>query len=488
MADTDHQQRRETGSGVRRFFRLPLPWRIRTTSDWKRDLEHAREWTDRTWDVLRPRTLDRETLRSALTGTGRPEPTVTPEHRARLETRLADMRMVAATVFACHLILCIVLIRSADSLFTMAGALAAASVSPALLALWVRQDWALERLRRGEPVGLAGYVRRIPTRCAGLFRRPGRSSAHRCVALLAAILPLAGCGTGPWPASDTLGTDALELWLARETRLHQVAWPMLQGHAVHCTPRTRAAGLKVAVSADLPPALAPLLAARFGAEDALIVIAVARYAPADGRIRPGDVIRAVDGVPVTPSAPERTDLLSGEERPETARDVFAQAMQAAGRTAAITVVRDRRAQTHHVSTRQVCAWQVRLAPSDLLTAWADRSGITVTTGMMRHAERDDDLALVIAHEMAHKTVHDTTRAGRWPGLSPRTRAGLERRADWLGVMIAAAAGYDMSGAVQFWRRLNAERARRPDPQAAARASTIGAAVARLDELRRRRGR
>jgi len=44
----------------------------------------------------------------------------------------------------------------------------------------------------------------------------------------------------------------------------------------------------------------------------------------------------------------------------------------------------------------------------------------------------------------------------------------------------------MSGAARFWRRLNAERARRPDPQAAVRALTIEAAVARLDELRGRR--
>ncbi|MCY4592604.1 MAG: M48 family metalloprotease [Alphaproteobacteria bacterium] len=469
--------------GARRFFRLSLPWRIRADADWQRDLDQARAWSERTWDVLRPRTVDRETMRGALTGEGRAERPIGPDERGRLEARLVDMRTVAGTVFVCHLVLCGALIAAADSLFSLAGAWAAASASPALLALWLRQDWALQRLRSGKPIGLAGVIASVPGRLAGLL---GRERRPPHLVLLAALLTLAGCTLPPasWSPRDTLGADALELWMARERRLHQVAWPLL-GQAAHCQARTRSVGLKVAEAGDLPPALAPLLTARAGA-DALTVIAVARFAPADGRLVPGDVIVAVDGVAVSPGATGHTDPRTGEERGEGARDVFARTMQQAGLTAAITVMRGNGMQTHHISTQQVCAWQIRLAPSDALTAWADRSGITITTGMMRYAESDDDLALVLAHEIAHTVIDDNARASRWPGLSRSARADLERRADWLGVMIAAAGGYDMSGAARFWRRLNAERARRPDPQAAVRALTIEAAVARLDELRGRR--
>ncbi len=71
--------------------------------------------------------------------------------------------------------------------------------------------------------------------------------------------------------------------------------------------------------------------------------------------------------------------------------------------------------------------------------------VSVSTALARYAASDEDLALVIGHEMAHNVLrHSEKRAGR-----PRSR---ERAADHAGLYLTARAGYDIGGADAFWRR------------------------------------
>lgn len=75
----------------------------------------------------------------------------------------------------------------------------------------------------------------------------------------------------------------------------------------------------------------------------------------------------------------------------------------------------------------------------------DHAGISV--GMIRFVESDDELAAVIAHELAHRIL------GGRDGSYPKN----EVRADEIGLYLAARAGFDETAATSFWERFALEK-------------------------------
>ncbi len=139
-----------------------------------------------------------------------------------------------------------------------------------------------------------------------------------------------------------------------------------------------------------------------------------------------------------------------------------------------------------VAAVQVCDMPINIMENSEINAFADGSQIFVTTGMMRFLE-DDELALVIGHEMAHNTLGHLTRSrtnqiiGGFAGLlldvvaaaagvntqTAGMRAGMqagqqayskefELEADYLGVYFAARAGSDVTDAANMWRKMAQE--------------------------------
>ena len=64
--------------------------------------------------------------------------------------------------------------------------------------------------------------------------------------------------------------------------------------------------------------------------------------------------------------------------------------------------------TVHAAT--ACRYPVALLEDDSINAFADGKMVGITMGMMRFSETDDELALVIGHELAHNALgHPTKR-------------------------------------------------------------------------------
>ncbi len=106
-----------------------------------------------------------------------------------------------------------------------------------------------------------------------------------------------------------------------------------------------------------------------------------------------------------------------------------------------------------------CPSSFELIPGDAVNAWADGARAMISEGLLRRCASDDDLALVIGHEMAHNLLHHRQRLAA-EGVSanhllPPSAAGsiavreTEEEADRLAVRLAAGAGYDLSGAEAF---------------------------------------
>lgn len=110
-----------------------------------------------------------------------------------------------------------------------------------------------------------------------------------------------------------------------------------------------------------------------------------------------------------------------------------------------------------------CAAKVELVPGKDINAWADGERVVVSAGLFEKCRSDDDLALVIAHEMAHNLLRHSQRLASARRAQSRlflpSGAGLatmretEEEADRHAVRIALAAGYDLREAATFLRGL-----------------------------------
>lgn len=111
-----------------------------------------------------------------------------------------------------------------------------------------------------------------------------------------------------------------------------------------------------------------------------------------------------------------------------------------------------------------CPARGRLARSNQPNAFADGRYAIMTTKMLDFVAGDDELAVVMAHELAHNILGHPQRldAQKVPhgilrgfGKNAGRVRVTEEEADRLSLKLLWPAGYDVSAAIPFWRRLYA---------------------------------
>lgn len=142
---------------------------------------------------------------------------------------------------------------------------------------------------------------------------------------------------------------------------------------------------------------------------------------------------------------------------------------------ALTVLRDGKNVELNIPLTHACAFGVKLGNADNVNAYADGSRVLVTRGMLRFAKTDDEVAYVLASEMAHNILGHPQKQRMvatmdsiidnlirvHPDLSGMTGASgvkvfpeaLDVAADSLAMYLLARAGYDINGAPAFWQSL-----------------------------------
>lgn len=179
------------------------------------------------------------------------------------------------------------------------------------------------------------------------------------------------------------------------------------------------------------------------------VIAVVPDSPgALAGIRAGDVLLAIDGVAVPPetglSEPFRAER--AHARADAVQDLLA-----LSQPLTLTLLRGGSTVTTRIVPRPACPSQVHLARSGQHNAYADGRHVFLTTGMLGLLRNDDELAFVIAHEMAHNILGHAAimrgasvrkGLGRTLGRSGTIVRGTESAADALGAELMLDAGFD----------------------------------------------
>ena len=126
--------------------------------------------------------------------------------------------------------------------------------------------------------------------------------------------------------------------------------------------------------------------------------------------------------------------------------------RSAGEDVQLVVRRDDRTLAFTLTPRMRCRHVAVVAVDEDVKAYSDATGLAVTTGLMRSLRNDDELAVVVGHELAHIALYDYFRDARIRGKRK------EDIVDAIGTRLAGCAGYDLAKGLQFW--LHYDEARR----------------------------
>lgn len=226
------------------------------------------------------------------------------------------------------------------------------------------------------------------------------------------------------------------------TLAHRLA---VRGRA-HCPDRREPlSGLRIHLLGQYARDYREAAQARFGLGDYPAVLALAQGSGAEAAgLRPGDWIIAVNGrdMRLDPATPARVALEQAE---------LAIATALAAGPAQFRVRREGADEAILLAAEEGCASRVELVPGRRLNASADGRIVQISTAVLAEAEDDDELAFIIAHEMAHNILRHAARLER-TGRSRGAIRETEIEADRLAIRLLAAAGFDPRAAARFWQR------------------------------------
>jgi predicted Zn-dependent protease len=147
--------------------------------------------------------------------------------------------------------------------------------------------------------------------------------------------------------------------------------------------------------------------------------------------------------------------------------------------ATVKIKRDGLSRNFRFKPDRVCDYPASYYNSDNVNAYADGSKIMISRGMMRFIEDDNELALILSHELAHNAMNhmDAKNANAIPGImldmlsayvgvqtygmyGDATRnmfsQAFETEADYIALYFLYRAQFDIDNSANFWRRMSAE--------------------------------
>lgn len=319
-----------------------------------------------------------------------------------------------------------------------------------------------------------------------------RRALQRARLAVASLAVLAGCAArAPAPEApkatdaeleqelDALGDELMTDLISLRSRLKDVEYALTTRASRHCghLSRPRVGAIFVGAAAFPSEPLNALAPQPMGFADAPAVVYVVPGGAADrAGLRPGDVLVSVAGKKVA----------STRQLARTLRHLDARA------SVLVEFRRDDRESRATLALAPACPIYFAAVKSPMVVPWQRNTFVMdVPVGLLRLGESDDVLAVALGHQLAHALFE----------RREDDEAATEMRADRLGIMLAAEAGFDVRVAPAYWEQVAQEypwlivpylapprwrqradlarrlRARYPHPDIARRMAEIRAAVA-----------
>lgn len=262
-----------------------------------------------------------------------------------------------------------------------------------------------------------------------------------------------------------------------QDRIYNITFPILAANAGFCGDKTGPSfGMTAWNLASVKREYHQAAVDLYNLQGRLAVQHVADKSPAErAGIRSGDFIVAING----------ENIPQGEK----ARKAADQLLRMGGyRQANILLERNGGMINAIVQPVEACRYPVLLdSNSNDLNAFTDGRRIVLSKGIVRFAENDNEVALVIAHELGHLAMDHVDKqqgnaiAGALGGLAIDSllaaagvntgtqvsrlgqqlggraySVGFEQEADYVGMYFMERAGYNSSRVADFWRRMAAD--------------------------------
>ncbi|MHC1701659.1 MAG: M48 family metalloprotease [Humidesulfovibrio sp.] len=313
----------------------------------------------------------------------------------------------------------------------------------------------------------------------------------RTLLLLALLTLVLGCGAVTRRPDIDQGEVAAEasrmyeMVIGRDQqmakRLSDLSTPLLIGNADLCENKTRhVVAMAVHNLEDYRGRKREAMESVYELDESIRVTLVGREGPAHiAGIREGDVILAVNDIE-TPRGMAATAFFRAHVSP----------LVEAGKPIKFSLLRKAQKITAIVQPVLACDYPVRLLANGDINAYATGTSITIYTGLLSAIPKDQEVGVVVAHELAHNLMGhiEKKKLEYWKDIyilrvlneATGTNAGtvyanfsylessvdFEYEADYVGLYLAARAGLDYEGAPEFLRRLALD-----SPGAISRSST-----------------
>lgn len=244
--------------------------------------------------------------------------------------------------------------------------------------------------------------------------------------------------------------ETVEALRDADLQVATIGYRLATANAARCDRRTPATGLLVHSIEQYEGPYRAAAAKAFALGDAPEALAVLPGSPAAAAgIAPSDAILAIDGIATPPRSGE------GYARTGAVLD----RLDAALADGPARLKLDAREVV--LEGKPACASRFQVKVDGKLNAGADGKTVEITTGFMAKAANDDEIAALLAHELAHNILKHRERldaAGVKRGLLGKFGKNAARireteiEADRLSIRLLAAAGYRVEAAPAFWRR------------------------------------
>lgn len=256
----------------------------------------------------------------------------------------------------------------------------------------------------------------------------------------------------------------LREWVALQERLYRVAAPLLINNTELCPDHARnILGLTAKTRYSYSEGFVAEAQSLLGLGERLRIMNVLPGSgAAQAGLQKGDLLVKAN----------IEDLPDGADAERAGASLIASEMR--GRASlSLTILRDDTRMQFDVPLTQACAMVIDLGNSDRVNSYADGHRIMVTRGMIGFVQSDEELAYVLAREMAHNVLSPSSRpdigavidqlhtlktapipADIDAALPPFTPV-LDATADKLALYMLVRAEYGIGDAIPFWKRLAA---------------------------------